>query len=80
MIPYTLRCGRVVVDEHCACGGLRSQHTPHTFILNGGDSVDIEGHGECAATGCAKFAWRGFIYRQQDSEPALHSPDTEGED
>jgi hypothetical protein len=42
---------RVVLDEECRCGALRTEHgTRFAF-----------GHGACERTGCAQFTWVGMV-------------------
>jgi hypothetical protein len=52
--PHSLPNGKVVKDERCQCGMLRSQHGPGRF--------GAFGHGECTQTGCVQFTWKERIY------------------
>ena len=50
--PVATKSGAVIVDERCACGGLRSDHE---------DTLYSFGHGQLDNTGCAQFTWVASI-------------------
>jgi hypothetical protein len=50
--PFSLRSGRVVVDEECACGHRRTEHGPTLAF----------GHGTCRRCPCVLFTWMRWVY------------------
>ena len=53
--PFPKLCpsGRMITNEQCTCGCLRSEHLDIAFAY---------GHGACTQCGgCQKFTWRRFV-------------------
>lgn len=51
--PATLPNGKVVVDEMCHCGHLRSEHR----------TILAFGHGDCTmCKDCPKYTWKAMIF------------------
>lgn len=44
--------GRLIIDEKCNCGALRTEHQPRY----------APGHGPCHRTGCRQFTWSENVY------------------
>jgi hypothetical protein len=54
--------GRVVIDEACSCGALRSEHAALFLML---------GRGSCRRTGCKSFDCHGYV--EQDGTITKHA-------
>lgn len=51
--PRAAGDGRIIVDELCYCGNLRSKHSGVGPVF---------GHGACPAGRCKKFTWKSPVY------------------
>jgi hypothetical protein len=58
--PATLKDGRIVLDEKCACGHLRTEHQDR---LRGA----AFGHGRCKQSRfchCDRFTWVAHVFKK----------------
>jgi hypothetical protein len=68
--PFKTKTGKLIYDELCACGKLRSQHGPGF----GG----AFGHGSCELSHCPRFTWVMMI-DQEAAERAFDAAKAAGE-
>ena len=60
MTPLRGKDGRLIVDERCACGHLKSRH--------GDRLIGVPQHGGCLEEcDCQRFTFRGYLY---EGDPA----------
>ena len=51
---------RIIIDEVCTCGALKSKHEDDKQLIAHG--VTGLHTGECRATNCIRFTWDYYIY------------------
>lgn len=53
--PFPKLCpsGKIIVDEVCTCGHLRSEHS---------DTIAF-GHGNCGHCFCQKYTWKALLFQ-----------------
>lgn len=55
---WTTRQGRVVLNERCTCGKLRTEHEDNHPVL-------AQGHGPCLLSGCKRFTFKSFVLQRR---------------
>ncbi len=58
LFPWVLKDGRVVVNEMCRCGHVRTRHY---------DTLS-PGHGQCLSCQCPRFTWVKHIFSSVTKE------------
>jgi hypothetical protein len=68
MTPFRGKDGRLIVDERCACGHLKSRHGHRLADLPDDRLIGVPQHGGCLEEcDCQRFTFRGYLY---EGDPA----------
>lgn len=54
-LPCLLPDGRLIIDERCTCGALKSEHQTHRYR-------HTKHKGPCPRTGCGEYTWAEFVF------------------